>query len=317
MLHISNIWNRISSYDIDMGMELRHIRYFLAVAEEGNFTRAAERMGINQPPLSQQIRALETEIGEQLFYRMPHGAELTAAGEAFLAHVRTLPELAMNAQHAAKRAARGETGKLALGFTGTAPMNAAVTAAIRAFRRQYPEVELTLVEANSAMLSQALMEERLDIAILRPTPMEPEGIQIRPMADETLLAVLPASHPAAKGRGPLNLAVLKEEPFILTPRIIGPNLHDAALHACRHAGFEPMMGQAAPQVFSILALVSAELGVSLVPDSMQPLNVPGLAFRGLGKAAPRLSLAVAYRKHRPSTLAMNFVRIACTAGKKR
>lgn len=291
-------------------MELRHIRYFLAVAEEGNFTRAAARIGINQPPLSQQIRDLETEVGEQLFYRVPHGAELTAAGEAFLTHVRALPELAMTAIHAAKRAARGETGQLALGFTGTAPMNAAVTHTIRAFRRQYPEVELTLVEANSALLSAALMEERLDVAILRPTPMEPDGIIIRPLANETLLAVLPASHPAAKGRGPLDLALLKEEPFILTPRIIGPNLHDAALTACRNAGFDPLMGQVAPQVVSILALVSAELGVSLVPDSMRALNVPGLAFRTVGRTAPRLSLALAHRKHRPSTVAMNFIRIA-------
>jgi DNA-binding transcriptional LysR family regulator len=295
-------------------MELRHIRYFLTVADEGNFTRAAERLGIGQPPLSMQIKDLEAEIGEQLFYRVPHGAELTAAGRAFLESVKMLPAQASDAIHAAKRAAKGETGQLRLGFTGSATLNPKVPSAIRAFRRRFPEVELTLMENNSAMLSAALVEGRLDVAILRPADANPEGITIRPWVKETLLAVLPTAHPALKERGPLNLASLKEDTFILTPRILGSNLHDAAFAACRHAGFEPRLGQFAPQVVSILLLVSAELGVSLVPDPMRQLNVPGLAFRTLDIAAPPLSLALAYRKHRPPALASNFVKLATTQG---
>lgn len=298
------------------GMELRHIRYFLAVAEEENFTRAAERLGIGQPPLSMQIKDLEREVGEQLFYRLPHGAELTAAGSAFLEKVKTLPMLATDAVYAARRAAKGETGQLRLGFTGTAPLNPAVPAAIRAFRRRFPEVELTLEEANSAMLSTALAEGRLDIAILRPTDAEPEGISVRPWVKETLLAVLPAAHPAAKERDVLDLAMLKNDAFILTPRIVGTNLHDAVLAACRHAGFEPRLGQIAPQVVSILSLVSAELGVSLVPNPMQQLNVPGLVFRPLDKATPDLNLALACKKHRPSKLAANFIQAAVASGAK-
>lgn len=290
-------------------MELRHIRYFLAVAEERNFTRAAVKLAINQPPLSQQIKALEAEIGEQLFYRLAHGAELTPAGEAFLAHVQPLPQLAHEAMRAARRAARGETGQLLIGFTGTATMNPAVTTTIREFRRHYPDVELKLTEANSAMLSAMLLEQRLDVAILRPTSPRPEDLKIQHFVDEALVAVLPGKHPAAKTRGTLNLALLKDDPFILTPRMIGPNLHDAAIDACQAAGFAPVMGQVAPQVVSILALVSAELGVSLVPDSMRHLNIPGLSFHAIRKTSSRLSLALAYRAQRPSAAVKNFIRI--------
>lgn len=152
----------------DSIMELRHIRYFLAVAEERNFTRAAGRVGIAQPALSRQIKDLEAEIGATLFHRIPQGAALTEAGNAFLASVRTLPAQAAGAIHAARRAARGEIGALRVGFTGSAAFNPIVAAAVRSFRRTYPAVDLTLEEANTTRLATGLREGTFDAVFLRP-----------------------------------------------------------------------------------------------------------------------------------------------------
>src|SRR5690606_29798092 len=133
----------------NIAMELRHIRYFLAVADEGNFTRAAARLGIGQPPLSLQIRDLEAEVGAALFHRLPHGAALTEAGQAFLEAVQPLPGQAAEAVQRARRAARGEAGQLSLGFTGSVALSPLLPACIRAFRQQFPAVDLRVEEANS------------------------------------------------------------------------------------------------------------------------------------------------------------------------
>jgi len=294
-------------------MELRHIRYFLAVAEEGNFTRAAARLGIGQPPLSLQIRDLETEIGARLFHRVPHGAELTEAGRAFLERVRPLPERALEAAEAARRAERGETGLLRLGFTGTSVLHPVLGASIRAFRRRFPDVELTLEEANSAVLLGGLEEGRLDAAILRPSLSEASAIQAFALVREHLVAAVPAGHPAASGSSPLDLSLLRNEPLLLTPRRVGTSLHDAAIEACRAAGFEPGIGQSAPQIASVLSLVSAELGFSLVPDALRQLSIAGVVYRDLKGPVPHVELAVAYVRQRPSRLAQNFADMARTA----
>lgn len=149
-------------------MELRHIRYFLAVAEERHFTRAAAKVGIGQPPLSQQIKDLEAELGAALFRRVAHGAELTPAGEAFLEMVQEMPALAEHVKNAARRASRGEVGSLRVGFTASAAFNPVVPSAIRAFRRAYPGVALSLAETNTILLAQGLRDGTLDAAFLRP-----------------------------------------------------------------------------------------------------------------------------------------------------
>ena len=294
-------------------MELRHIRYFLAVADEGNFTRAAARLGIGQPPLSLQIKDLETEVGALLFHRVPHGAELTEAGRAFRDAVRSLPDQAAEAIRLAQRAARGETGRLRLGFTGTAAINPIVPAAIRAFRRAYPDAELTLTEANSVALAAALVEGRLDAAVLRPSTSDPTEIREYVLAREPLVAALAAAHPAVAAGTAVDLASLAGTPLILTPRAVGVSLHDAAIEACRTAGFEPTLGQPAPQIASILSLVSAELGFSLVPASAAQLNVAGVTFRRLPPDQPSVDLAVAHLKTGASPQALNFTRIARAA----
>jgi DNA-binding transcriptional LysR family regulator len=180
-------------------MELRHIRCFLAVAEERHFTRAAAKVGIGRPLLSQQIKDLEAEIGAALFRRVAHGAELTPTGETFLA-VQEIPALAEPAKNAARRASRGEVGSLRVGFTASAAFNPVVPSAIRAFRRAYPGVALPLAEANTIPLVQGLLDGTLDAAFLRPDDAGSDGLQLCHLSEEPMMVVLPPDAAAASGR---------------------------------------------------------------------------------------------------------------------
>lgn len=297
-------------------MELRHIRYFLAVAEEGNFTRAAARVGIGQPPLSLQIKDLEAEIGVQLFHRVPHGAELTEAGLAFLEQVKPIPEAAALAVRAAQRAGRGETGVFALGFTGSTALNPIVPASIREFGRAYPGVELRLTESNSGGLMAGLREGRLDAAILRPAARETEGLHIDTLAREPLVVALPSGHALAGENGLLDLARLRDEALILPPLAIGSSLRETPLAACRAAGFEPRLGQAAPQIALILSLVAAELGYALVPVCMSQLQVRGVVYREILGGDVKVTLALAYRAGRMGAMVGNFRGVAKAAARE-
>ena len=287
-------------------MELRHIRYFLAVAEEKHFTRAAAKVGIGQPPLSQQIKDLEAEIGAPLFHRVPHGAELTAAGEAFLEGVKEMPALAERATKAAQRAARGETGSLRVGYTASSAFNKVVPAAIRAFRRAYAGVELTLEEANTTRLVAGLQDGSFDVVFLRPGATGGEAFHLRLLSEEPMVVALPASHPIA-AQDEVDLSILKDDPFLLFPRSIGPTLYDGIMGACREAGFEPKIGQLAPQIASIITLVAAELGVSIVPASTSQLPVSGVTYRPIAGQAPTARLALAYRRGEMSVVVRNFI----------
>ena len=287
-------------------MELRHIRYFLAVAEERHFTRAAAKIGIGQPPLSQQIKDLEAEIGAPLFHRVAHGAELTSAGEAFLQAVKEMPTLAERATKAARRAARGETGSLRLGYTPSATFNAAVPSAIRAFRRAYPEVELTLEEANTTPLVTGLREGTLDAVFVRPGTPDTEKLQLRRVAEEPVVIALAKRHPVA-ALEKIDLARLENDPFLLFSREIAPGLYDTVVNACRKAGFKPIISQVVPHMTAILNLVAAELGVSIVPASMMQVRVTGIAYRQIARQSPTTWLALAYRRGETSPIVRNFV----------
>lgn len=299
-----------------MALELRHIRYFLAVADERNFTRAAARLGIGQPPLSQQIRDLEREIGAALFHRIPQGAELTEAGRAFLEVVRVIPDQVERAVRAARRAARGETGSLRVGFTGSAPFHPVVPDTIRAFKRSFPQVDLTLEEANTARLIAGLNDSLIDVAFLRSESLQSDGLQLRTLTEEPMLVVLPAAHPAAKAER-TDLALLKDEALILTPRGVGQTLYDTVVNACRRAGFEPILGQSAPQMGSVVNLVAAELGFSLVPASMAQLHVTGVVYREVDGPAPVARLALAQRRGETSVVVRNFVARALKSARER
>ncbi|MBB3460832.1 LysR family transcriptional regulator [Rhizobium sp. BK377] len=283
-------------------MELRHLRYFLAVAEEGNFTRAAARLGIGQPPLSQQIRDLETEIGATLFHRVPHGAELTAAGAAFLPEAKASLSAAEKARLAAQSANRGETGRLSLGFTASSAFNPVVSTTIRRFQARWPDVQLSLTEMNTLGLMQKLERGEVDAAFMRPGLDDPVGVRLKRLPDEPMVVALPASHPLAK-RKTLALALLAREPFILFPRLVGLSLYDDVVRACHEAGFELTVAQEAPQISSVVNLVAADLGVSIVPASISQIKLAGVAYRPIDgpPAVARLALAVLRSQRSPVT----------------
>jgi len=263
-------------------MELRHLRYFIAVAEEKHMTRAAERLGIQQPPLSMQIRALEQELDVQLFRRQPRGVELTDAGVAFLDRARVILDQVERALATTRRTARGEQGRVVVGFTSSAPFHPFVPRVIRAFREMSPLVSLVLEESGSSELVQGLHNEEIDAAFIRSPVADVVGLTVRPLLQEAMVVALPKGHPLAKSRAaPLPLAELATETFILYKRPGGPGLYDTIITACRGAGFSPHVGQEAPRIISTLNLVAAGLGVSLVPESLRRLQMDGVVYRKL------------------------------------
>ena len=285
-------------------MELRHIRAFLMIAEEGSFTRAAARLGIAQPPLSAQIRQLEAEVGAMLFHRLPHGAELSPSGSAFLTVVRDMPRTVERGLNAAQRAARGETGVMTLGFTASSIFNRSVTRVITVFKQTYPDVELRLEEANTRRLLEGLREGSIDAAFLRPSEEDRHGLTVTALHPEPMIAVLPRSHTHARTDA-VRLTDLADEPLLLFPREVGPLLFDIVLEACRQAGFEPRLGQTTPQIASIVHLVAAGFGIAIVPESMSQLGPGAVTFKPLFGDVPKAPLAFARGMHDPSSVVLN------------
>jgi len=266
-------------------MELRHLRYFVAVAEEGHITRAAARLGIQQPPLSQQIHALEAELDVQLFRRKPRGVELTQAGEALLAEARAILDRVEHAILSARRTARGNAGRIGLGFTSSASFHPFVPRIIREFREASPLVSLTLEEAGTGELVDGLRAERIDAAFVRSPIGAVAELDVHSVLEEQMVAALPAGHRLAGRTTRLPLAALEEETFILYRRPLGPGLYDAIIAACQRAGYSPHIGQEAPRMLATLSLVAAGLGVTLIPASMRRMGIEGVAYRPLDHKA--------------------------------
>ncbi|HYD30533.1 MAG TPA: LysR substrate-binding domain-containing protein [Azospirillaceae bacterium] len=290
-------------------MDLRHLRYFVAVAEELHFGRAAERLHIAQPPLSQQIKALETELGVRLFHRTKRRVDLTEAGRLFLDEACAVLARAERAVTTAQRAGRGELGRLAVGYTGSTAYNPLVPRIIRHFRESFPTVELTLQDMHTMEQAPALLEGRIDVGFCRPPVPDPDGLlSILPLLEEPLVAALPAAHPQAPA-ATVTLAGLAHDPFILYPRAIGPGLFDRIVAACREAGFSPRVTQQAPQFASIVGLVAAGLGVALVPTCLEQLRAQGVVYRPLADVHPTSPMAVAFRRGDRSPTAKAFVAV--------
>jgi DNA-binding transcriptional LysR family regulator len=284
------------------------------VAEEGHITRAAERLGMQQPPLSQQIRALEAELGVQLLRRLPRGVALTEAGRAFLEDARAVLARLGQAVETVRRTARGEQGRLSLGVPPTGPFHPFVPLAIRAFRDAYPMVSLAMEECLRVETMARLREGRMDAAFLRAPLTEAEGLSIHPLLQEPMVAALPSAHPLtrelAEGQA-VALRRLAGETFIVYARQEGPALYEATLAACLAAGFSPRLGQEAPRITSALSLVAVGLGVALVPASMRRMTMDGVSYRDLkvgrgATAAPRAHLSVATRRGDPSPVVRHF-----------
>jgi DNA-binding transcriptional LysR family regulator len=258
-------------------MDLRRLRYLVTVAEEGHVTRAAERLGIQQPPLTRQIRALEEELGVRLFERLPRGMRVTDAGRAVVEEAQAILGRAERLPDLAARAARGERGRLAVGYTSSGAFHPFVAQQIRAFRAAGPGVVLALAEDGTPELVRGLEEERLDAAFVRSGGTHGADLLVEPLLEEPMVAAVPTGHLMARLKG-VELAALAGETFVFYRRPTGPGLHDAIVAACLRAGFSPTVGQEAPRMSSTLGLVAAGLGVSIVPASMQRMNVEGVAF---------------------------------------
>ena len=273
-------------------IELRRLHAFVAVAEERQMTRAAERLGMAQPPLSRLVRGLEAELGVTLVRRLPRGVELTDAGQALFEEARTVLARTGRIADTVRRVARGEQGRLAIGFTSSAALHPFVPAALLAFRDVRPGVRTELEEAGTMELVDAMLQGRLDAAFIR-TPVERvEGLIVDHVLDEPMVAAMPAGHELVRsGVSPLPLTALAGEPFILYRRPAGPGLYDAIVTACRGAGFSPTVEQEAPRLPSTLSLVAAGLGISIVPESMKQIAMPGVAFRAL-QGCPGLSAPI-------------------------
>jgi DNA-binding transcriptional LysR family regulator len=287
-------------------MELRHLRYFVAVAEELHFTRAAERLGIKQPPLSLQIRQLERELGTSLFHRLTRGVELTETGTLLLDEARPILDQVERIKAGVQSRTRGETGCIHLAFACATCFQPLVSGIISAYRERYPSVLVSPEQSNTARLVAALQSGEIDVAFVRPPLNDGEGLEVEPLVEESMVIVLPDSHPRAGDRS-MALAAFAEKTLILFPRTIGPGLHDAIIASCQRAGFSPKLGQEAPQISTTVHMVAAGFGVSIVPQSIAQIRLAGVAYIRIEGEAPRAPISLAYRRDDRSTSVRNFV----------
>ncbi len=286
-------------------MELRHLRYFVVLAEELHFGRAAERLHIAQPALSQQTRRLEEELGVPLLQRTKRRVRMTAPGAAFLEHARLTLGSAHEAVRAAQLAARGDSGSLVAGFV-TSSLYGVFPDVIRVFRERFSEVRLTLHELPIVQQLEWLRNGRIQVSFLRP-PVDDHDLNVRIISKEPWVAALPQSHPLAR-RSRVPLRALSDDQFILFPRELAPSLYDQLLGVYLKAGFSPHIALEA-QMQAIVSLVAAGVGVALVPASLQNLRRKGLVYRPLLGTFPKVELAVAWRKEDLSPVLQSFLEI--------
>lgn len=291
-------------------MELRHLRYFVAVAEELNFRRAAARLRLAQPPLSTQVRQLEEEIGTRLLERNSHRVSLTAAGQVFLENCRRILRDADDAACAARRAARGEVGRLAIGFVASLSQGV-LPAVLRAYRQRYPRVELHLAEMDSSQQIEELAAGQLDLGFIGlGLPRETPHLELAVVAEERLVAVLPQDHPLAradngagngrvhpgKGAGSgLPLSALTSERFYLAARQNAPVFNPWLVVLCQQAGFQPNVVQEADRPATLLAYVAAGFGVTVLPEQYSRMGTTGVVFLPLAPPVPTYRYCAAWR----------------------
>jgi len=288
-------------------LELRHLNGFVAVAEERNFGRAAERLHMTQPPLSRLIRQLEDHLGVSLFDRNPTGVAMTDAGRAFLEEAVGVLGQAERAVRVARQAGRGELGRLRVGHVSSASLEF-LTPVLASFHGKAPGVRITVRESTTAALLHALRANEIDAALVR-SPVHGDDLDSELMHEEDLLVALPAHHPLARRRQ-VPLTALCDQRFIVFPRASGP-VHDHVLSLCRRAGFEPTIAEEAHPASSMVLLVAAGCGIALVPAFVQhDFCPPGVVYRNLGPDVPPLGLSLAWRCHENSPTVRSLVDLA-------
>jgi len=298
-------------------MELRHLRYFVAVAEARHMTRAAERLGIQQPPLSQQIKALEAELGFELFRRHPKGVELTTGGRAYLPEARAILASVDFAGAKAARAAKGLHGSISVGVTSSAAAHPLIPQIIRAYRESYPEVNIDLSDGNAAELTEEVEDGRLAVAFLRAPVAKPQKLVFHHLLNEEMLLILPVGHSliGTRSRAHMPRIALKSianEPFVLVRRPGAPGLYANLLQACQRAGFSPKIAAEVRHMLLNISFVAAGVGVSVVPASMRDILHEKVVYCRLLGAEPALvaPITLVCRADDESSVAKNFVRLA-------
>lgn len=294
-------------------MELRHLRYFLAVAEESHFGRASRRLFISQPPLSRQIRDLEEELGVDLFERTGRQVRLTDAGRQFQEGARQTLAQAERAVALAKQAAQGKSGFLSIGYIPTGDLGV-IPRVLGPFRRRYPKVELELRSLAITPQIDELRRERIHLGFLRP-PVHAPDLRIEHIYRESLIVALQKKNPLAR-RGRLGLPSLAGEPFLMFPRRLAPAYYDELVSFFREAGFSPTIAHEVESLQTQLALVSAGLGVALLPASVREIRRSGVVYRELSEPTPKVDMAVAYLERNRSEVLRQFLEVVRSCYRK-
>jgi DNA-binding transcriptional LysR family regulator len=299
-------------------MELRHLRYVVTLAEELHFGRAAARLHISQPPLSQQIRQLEEEIGVKLFQRTNRQVRLTEAGEAFVPEARAILAHSESAAKIAIRASKGEIGQLKVGTVTSTESGffRIVVDILRRFAARHPDVHLVLRSLNPDLQIRSLREGSIDIGFLT-LPVDDEELGIEWVRGEPLILALPENHPLAKQHR-IPLRALAVEPHVMFSRSMFPGYYDLILSSFRNAGFTLNIVHDADAIYTVLALVAAGVGVSLLPSSIQDTPRHGIVFRKIDGHLPEIEMGAAYRQHASSNVLRAFLDVVKeVTGKKR
>lgn len=286
-------------------MEFRHLRYFMALADEGNFGRAARRAHISQPPLTRQIRQLEEEFGTRLFERTPKGVELTEAGRLFREEAMKILALAQLAAEKTRMAARGELGRLDVGIFGSAVLNV-IPRLILEFRRRYPAVEVHLHNMTRPEQIEALQEGRLTVGFVRVFPDAP-AMAVETVLKERLMVAINRDNDLSRHRE-IALRAFVDQPLILFPSSPRPSLGDHIVALCNREGFTPRVVQEVEDVVTSIALVSSGFGICVVPECATSLRLPRVVYRPL-KGSEQIELACAFRPDDRSPILQAFLEV--------
>jgi DNA-binding transcriptional LysR family regulator len=298
-------------------MELRQLRYIIAVAEERNVTRAAERLGMQPPPLSRQIRAVEREIDARLFWRKARGVELTDAGLAFIDNARAVLAQLDRTLEATRRASRGEQGRLSVAYSSTVAFHPLVPRIIREYREAFPLVTVTLAEGYPEHLVEQMQNDQIDVSFIRRIEPKVQGVDIALLHEESMVVALPSGHRLVRevnnAAAGLSLRALAGETFILfgDPQRDALQRNSAFIAACHTAGFSPRIGQVVPYISSRLNLIAAGLGIAVVAASLEHVKIEGVIFLRLkGALHLKAPLSLASRRGDPSSMVQQFVKFA-------
>ncbi len=289
-------------------MELRQLHYFLAVAEELNFGRAAQRLNIAQPPLSRQIRQLEQELGVQLFHRTSRRVELTEVGNVFLEEARRILKQVEQSIQVTQRASQGEIGRLSVAFEGSSAYDIIPTA-LKTYRERFPDVELVVLSMTTEKQVEALHEDRIQVGfVVPPLQGQVQDLFVEAVLQEPLVLALPEDHPLA-AQSKVKVRSLANEAFIMGQRNSGCGLYDQVIAACRRAGFSPNVTQEVNEMQVLLGLVAADLGVAILSGSAKQFQRSGVVYRELQPASSEVALASAWRKDSQSSVLQAFLEV--------